>query len=997
LSDDAKEGNIASRVAQQAAEKGREILSKVDVEKSTVASYGRRSKNKFRRVSSDLNFTDILTKFPVVTVIFCLLVTAFFSWESGLVDCRKSLTNPEGFCPIEGKSSMNVNGDLEVYLPQGSEVSALLANVEDNWTTNVMVIYVESEIVYIENENGEQVAVDGSGRNITEVSVLEEIEKLEDFLNPNQNDGGEDNVIYVLSISTVIKEVNSSAGRVAKSFASAASQAVDNEEFSEWVNQTIEDNEDLFGNYAIPDDQAQVDRILDEMPPNALNKLVRDVGTWEDGVQIGNKSGFGWNRAVIIIGISDQLQDGNGGNITISEFIEGTQIGINELGETNEWDQRGLSMTLTGPVPITNAVTEESFNLFWSVFPLGVIFVAFGLFLFHCDLLQTGRIRFVQGIKVVIISGLPTLCSVFITMGIIGWTNYEVTMTVIIVGPIVLALGVSYGLHITNRYAESKGSPREKMAEALDSTGRAVLLSALTTIIGFISLVLTPMKPIQTVGWSLAGGIVVVYIMTMVMVPNLTMMLDLKKPSHPPPKAFVAAVNVPINWTKLTLSVFLVAILISAGYSRPNVEENVDLLQMAPQDVEAVKKMDAYSKEFEAGQPGFLLIDGDVSASPEIFNTDITQRNDPYDNLVGIEELEGKCNLVNQTTAVSIVFLMKAIAVGVDLDGDPINEPIQEEEWVPDQIKELSAIIFDREVSGNGSFWWSLAVLDQQESGGTESQNFLIYVFYNSLTLEMRELFISDDYKKSLIYIDMPFMDVKSTEKAVSQIDNYAQQDTSGGITSTRLVGVASVTIEVNNLIVGSQWDSLAFALLFTVFTLGLVFRDAQYAILTTTPVAFTVFMQWLVMDQGSVSLSLVTVMIGSILVGVGVDFSIHIANRVKELGGSLDAIRIACASTGMSLTEAVSVTIAGMYCAYYIPIPAIAPFVDVIIILLILAAVSALILLPAIYALLVKANISLTGGSNTMAKAAGLRRTLTKEEGNIMDATLVMESQDVW
>ena len=44
----------------------------------------------------------------------------------------------------------------------------------------------------------------------------------------------------------------------------------------------------------------------------------------------------------------------------------------------------------------------------------------------------------------------------------IGFTNYEVTMTVIIVGPIILALGVSYGLHITNRYAESKGTPKEK-------------------------------------------------------------------------------------------------------------------------------------------------------------------------------------------------------------------------------------------------------------------------------------------------------------------------------------------------------------------------------------------------------------------------------------------------------------------------------------------------------------------------------------------------------
>ena len=1000
MSEGEKEGNIASRITNQATGKAKEIFYNLDLDKNSVESYGRRTKNQVRRISSDLNFTDILTKFPVITVILCLLVTGFFSWESGLVDCRKSLSNPDGFCPIEGKSSMNVNGDLEVYLPQGSEVSELLTRVEsvDGWTTNVMVIYVESEIVYVENENGEREAVDGSGRNITEVSTLEQIEKLENLLNPVQNDLGEDNVIYVLSISSVIKEVNSSAGRVAKSFASAASQAVDNQEFSDFVNQTISDNEDIFGNYAIPDDQARVDQILDEMPPNALNKLVRDVGTWENEVQIGNKSGFGWNRAVVIIGISDRLTDDKGEEITISEFIEETQLGIIGLSEENNWDQRGLSMTLTGPVPITNAVTEESFNLFWNVFPIGVVFVAVGLFLFHCDLLQTGRIRFVQGIKVLVISGLPTLCSVFITMGIIGWTNYEVTMTVIIVGPIVLALGVSYGLHITNRYAESNGTPKEKMAEALESTGRAVLLSAITTIIGFISLALTPMKPIQTVGYSLAMGIVVVYVMTMIMVPNLTMMLDLKKPSHPPPKAFVSAVSIPINWSKLTLSVFLIAMLISAGISRPNVEENVDLLEMAPEGVGAVDKMKTYSTEFEAGQPGFLLIDADVSASPEIFNPDRDKINDPYRALKGIEELEEKCNQVNQTTAVSIVFLMKAIAVGVDLDGDPINEPIQDNPIVPEQIKELSAIIFDRNVSGNGSFWWSLAILNEQPTGSKESQNFLINVFYNSLTLEMRNLFISEDYEKSLIYIDMPFMDVKSTERAVSQIDNYAAQDTAtGGVTSTRLIGVASVTIEVNNLVVGSQWDSLFYALLFTVLTLGLVFRDIRYAILTTLPVTFTVFMQWLVMDQGSVSLSLVTVMIGSILVGVGVDFSIHIANRVKELGGSVDAIRIACASTGMSLTEAVTVTIAGMFCAYYIPIPAIAPFIDVIIILLILAAISALILLPAIYSLLVKANISLTGGSGTMAKAAGLRRTLTSEQGDIIDATLVMDSQDAW
>ena len=349
--------------------------------------------------------------------------------------------------------------------------------------------------------------------------------------------------------------------------------------------------------------------------------------------------------------------------------------------------------------------------------------------------------RQVQGIKTVIITGLPTLCSVWVTLGIIGYSDYEVTMTVIIVGPIVLALGVSYGLHITNRYAEAKGTPKEKIDEALNSTGRAVFLSAITTIIGFISLVFTPMRPIQTVGWSLAGGIVVVYFMTMLMVPNLTLLLDLKKPSHPPPKLFTSAVNVPVNWTKTSLSVFVLLLLLSSGISRQNIEENIDLLDMAPEEVGAVQKMKVYSNEFESGQPGFILVKAPIGAEPSFSFT----AEHPYANLEGIENLETECDRVDNTTAVSIVFLMKAIAVGVNLSGSPIldiidNSPVP----LPSPIQDAAELIFDREASGNASFWAALDTLDAQEDdGGRQVQNFLLYVFYNSLTTEMRELFRS--------------------------------------------------------------------------------------------------------------------------------------------------------------------------------------------------------------------------------------------------------------
>ena len=955
------------------------------LESASAESAISRVPNLMRRRMRDASATSIITMAPVVAVILSLVFTVLLLPHSGVNDCRQGYE----FDWCSEESALNVNGDLEVYLPNDDNpesVKNLIAEVELDWTTNVMVIYDESEDF-----------------NVTQTSILDQIDKVERELNPVMNDGGqEDNVIYVLSISTVIKEVNSSGGRIIKAFVSGLADSFDLD--SEEINETIDAQSDIIGNYAIPDEQERVDQILQEMPQNALDKLVRDVGRDRDGDGIKEaERAFFWNRGVIIIGISDDIS----GNLTIGDIVHDTQNRIDRIAEEEGWNNINLTMTLTGPAPLTNAVTEESFKLFWKVFPRGVAAVAIGLFIFHCDLLQTGRIRFVQGIKVVIIAGLPTLCSVWVTLGIIGLTDYEVTMTVILVGPIILALGVSYGLHITNRYAESKGTPQEKMSIALNSTGRAVFLSAMTTIIGFISLTFAPMKPIQTVGWALAGGIFVVYIMTMVMVPNLTILLDLKKPSHPPPKVFVAAVNTPIKWSKVTLVIFLSFMVLSAGYNRNNVEENIDLLKMAPKEgadglpVEAVVKMEVYSDEFEAGQPGFLLVDADIKANPE-FNLGGFTAEHPYANLEGIEKLEGNCNNVENATAVSIVFLMKAIAVGVNVSGTPISDII-EDQPLPEPIKELADLIFNREQSGNVSFWTLLDTLDAQEDdGGRQIQNFLLYVFYNSMTDEMRELFISSDYQRTLIYIDMPFMDVQSTKKTANQINSWAKAagDSSNPIDvlGDSLIGVASVTIEVNNLIVDSQWTSLAFALGFTILTLALVFRDIRYALLTTIPVGFTVAMQWLVMDSGGVSLSLVTVMIGSILVGVGIDFSIHIANRVKELGGTIEAIRTSCASTGMSLFEATTVTAAGLTCAYGIPIEAITPFVTVIIILLIIAALSALLLLPAIFSFMVNYNLGLTGGVETMVKTAGLRRAIARDDVDSIDAALIHgHTKDAW
>ena len=919
--------------------------------------------------------TGILTKFPIFMVLACLLASTFFAYHSGFVDGTSIKPGDE--------PSLNVNGSLDVYLPEGSPVLESIKEVEKNWSTNVMIIYIESN----------KSAIDAK-------RILQEMSYVETELNPRLSDPTDD-VIYALSLSTVIKEVNSSMARVEHALidqvAAEACPANADDCIAKDVGDALKDTlgvfDPLLGSYEIPN-QFRIDTIVSEMyedngtPSPGLDKLARD--TDNDG---------NLDKAVIIIAVDETK--------SAKEVIDQTQELLdniskqerpcvyNDNGEpdgvdTCDWEELGITMTLTGPVPITNAVTEFSFKLFWQIFPLAIVLVAIGLFVFHSDFLQTGSWRPIQGFKVVVIAGLPTLCSVFWTLGLMGYTGYEVTMTVIIVGPILLALGVSYGLHITNRYAEETGTKDEKIRQSLASTGRAVFLSAVTTVIGFISLTFTPMKPIETVGIALSGGIIIVYFLTMAMVPNLTLLLDLRKPKHPPLPIFEKVVNVPIKWSKAVIAVFLVMIFISGFWGQENVEENIDLLGMAPEDEPSVVTMKQYSADFNAGQVGMILIEGDISGNAPF------EEGEPVEKLLGLSKLEDNLNNISATNAVSIVFLMKSVGLGFNASGTPLWN-ITDNPLVPQDLKDALEPYLNRNFDNDVTYW---DVLTEPRRNGVENvraERFLLNVFYSSLTDETRGLFLSDDYSRNLIYVDMPFVPVAETTVAVDQVNEFTSREYEGNINAGELTGVAATAIAVNELIVGSQWSSLGFAVALTLMTLAIVFKDIRFSLWTTAPVIATVALQWLVMWQLDVSLSLVTVMIGSILVGVGVDFSIHIANRIRELGGGIEAIRASTVSTGMSLFEAATVTTLGMITAYQIPIPEIQPFITVIIILLWIAAASALILLPAIFVLLEELGIGSTGGASSMARKLGLGRVAVRGDIDSVDATLIPDHGEAW
>ncbi len=144
---------------------------------------------RFKREWQKTGATGAITKFPIPTILVFMLLTVYFVTQSGFLDGTQFDDDPDN-------PALNVNGDLEVYLPDGSRVAELIGKVEEDWSTNVMVVYIES-----------------SKNNITDQRILQEISYVENILNPYLSDPSDD-VIYILSLSTVLKEVNSSAPRI---------------------------------------------------------------------------------------------------------------------------------------------------------------------------------------------------------------------------------------------------------------------------------------------------------------------------------------------------------------------------------------------------------------------------------------------------------------------------------------------------------------------------------------------------------------------------------------------------------------------------------------------------------------------------------------------------------------------------------------------------------------------------------------------------------------
>jgi len=214
---------------------------------------------------------------------------------------------------------------------------------------------------------------------------------------------------------------------------------------------------------------------------------------------------------------------------------------------------------------------------------------------------------------------------------------------------------------------------------------------------------------------------------------------------------------------------------------------------------------------------------------------------------------------------------------------------------------------------------------------------------------EDMEQFINIDYNKTLLTIQY-----KATRLA--EIDNILYQLKKLGENSiyTQVIGGYSlVEKEMSESIISGQYYSLIFAFAVIFLLMSIIFKSTKAGIIGSLPLVFAVVCTFGLMGWLRLELNMVSALLSSISIGLGVDFTIQVFWRIKwELAKGNDyfnSVSITLKTIGRGIIINAFAVILGFSVLLFSAFPLVQSFGFLIILSLFLCLICSLVLIPSI------------------------------------------------
>lgn len=634
--------------------------------------------------------------------------------------------------------------------------------------------------------------------------------------------------------------------------------------------------------------------------------------------------------------VDQQTESDSPAGQTTDQAVIDAQAAMQSIGEDRQQDY-----LVFGAGIIAEELDASMVDSLLIVGPLAIIFVLLALAIAYRDLLDIALGLF--GIGAVLTW----------TFGFMGWTDIAFNQIFIAVPVLLIGLSIDYAIHIFMRHREERAALdaasgesaglRKSMRIALSGVGIALVWVTATTVIGFLSNLTSPISPIQDFGVVSSFGIVAALAVFGVLIPALKVEIDgfleargwdrQKRAFGTGGGRFSQVLGVGSTIARKAPVVVLVLTLVvtaAGAYGGTQVdtsfnqedflaEDPADWMQdlpepFAPQEYSAKENMRYVNERFSTeNSKAQILIQGSVTDDNALERVQAA-RDAAADKEVTYHLSNGEPGIQDPLSTMRTVAAQNesfaATFDAADSDGD----------GVPDQ--DLQAV-YDGLYAAAPS--QAENVIHRTESDGYDALRMVVSASGtasgDAITTQMRDV-----------------ADVASSE-------NLAVTATGGAI--------------VNQVVQDQLLDTVIQSLLITLVAvfafLMLIYRitdgSATLGAVTLLPVVLSV--AWILgtMFLVGIPFNVLTGMITSLTVGLGVAYSIHLSERyVQELKRREDmweAMRTAVTGTGGALLGSAATTVGGFGVLAFAILPPLQQFGIITGLTIIYAFLAAVLVLP--------------------------------------------------
>jgi predicted RND superfamily exporter protein len=473
---------------------------------------------------------------------------------------------------------------------------------------------------------------------------------------------------------------------------------------------------------------------------------------------------------------------------------------------------------------------------------------------------------FFRRVSGVILPVIIVVAAVLSTLGVMAHIRVPLTMTTNLIAALLIAVGVADSVHVLAifyRRLEQGSSKEDSIAYALRHSGLAIVLTSLTTAVGFLSFSFAELSSIAELGLYSAAGVMLALLYTVVILPSVLAIIPIR-PDVASRKGSPFVDHVLLSFARF-----------STAYPREILGLSLVVFVMS-----FVFVLDlTFSHDPISGFPEDATIRTDLSRIDEA--------------LKGIAALEVVVDTKHENGIHDPALLRRMEGLARDMAAiDSSNVSVG-------KIFSINHILKETNQALHGNNPAHYAIPEDQE---TVAQELLLFEISGSDDLER---LVDSQFSKTRITIKTPFVDAVVYREFMKGIEERLHRAFEGGPEVTVTGGMAlmarAIPKALRSMAISYVTAAVAISIMMILFVGGV-----KLGLVSMIPNFLPILLVMGIMGLSGVPLDMTTILIGSIAIGLVVDDTVHFFYNFRRYydltGDASKAVRESLLGTGRAM-----------------------------------------------------------------------------------------------